>query len=222
MNELNSVMEDVESKELSEKSNALTFSVVGLKILTSDQYELAAEKLKEIKGIYKRLDEKEKSFTSPLNQAKTAIIDFFRKPKAALDSAEKVYKSAMVSYNQEQERIAREAQARLDEQARKEREKLEEQARKAAEKGKTEKSDILLTKAALVSAPVVQPQMVKVAGTGMTLNWDFEVVDESLIPREYMMRDDVKIRRIVKALKSETKIPGIKAVGTPGISSRSN
>ena len=221
MSELTSVMENTEVKELSEQSTQIAEAVQILKVVTAPQYESAGEKLKEIKGHQKRLDALRKSFTQPLDQAKSAIMDFFRKPEEKLKQAESVLKNAMLGYVNEQDRIAREAQSRLDEEARKQREKLEEQARKAADKGKTEKADILLTKAALVEAPVVQAQQVKVAGQGVRLDWDFQVVDASLIPREYLMVDEMKIRKMVKAFKEDAKIPGVKIFSKNIISSRS-
>ena len=222
MSELTNVMENSEVKELSEQSTQIAESVLIFKVVTADQYEQAGEKLKDIKGAQKRLDTLRKSFTQPLDQAKSAIMDFFRKPEEKLKQAETGLKRVMLSYVEEQERIRREAQARLDEDARKQREKLEEQARKAAEKGKTEKSDILLTKAALVEAPVVVAQQSKVSGQNIREEWDFEIVNAAEIPREYLMPDEVKIRKMVKAFKEDAKIPGVKIFSRKNLSSRSN
>ena len=222
MSELTNVMENTEVKELSEQSTQIAESVQVLKVVTAVQYEQAGEKLKEIKGAQKRLDALRKSFTSPLDQAKSAIMDFFRKPEEKLKQAESVLKRAMDGYYQEQERIAREAQARLDEEARKQREKLEAQAAKARESGKVEKANILETKAALVDAPVVVPQQVQMAGQSVRKDWDFQIVDASLIPREYLMPDEMKIRKMVKAFKEDAKIPGVKVFSKNIISSRSN
>ncbi len=222
MSELTNVMENGEVKELSEKSTQLEKYLVGVQVSTVAQYEEISQKLKEVKGYYKRLDEKEKSFTAPLNQVKSAIIDFFRKPKDTMVKVEAVFKKALDVYDAEQARIAREAQARLDEQARLEREKLEKQAAAAAAKGKTEKADILLTKAALVSAPVVEVQKVVVAGQSTRIDWDFEIVNASEIPREYLMADEVKIRKMVRAFKEDAKIPGIRTFSKTIRSSTSN
>ena len=222
MNELNNVMENSEVKELNEQSNQLSETILVLKVVTAAQYENAGEKLKEVKGIQKRLESQRKLFTQPLDQAKSAIMDFFRKPEEKLKQAESTLKRAMDGYYQEQERIAREAQARLDEQARKEREKLEAQAKRAAESGKTEKADILLTKAAMVDAPVVVAQQTSVSGQSVRKDWDFTIEDASLIPREYLMPDESKIRKMVKAFKEDAKIPGVKAFSKNIISSRSN
>jgi len=41
--------------------------------------------------------------------------------------------------------------------------------------------------------------------------WSFTVEDLSLVPREYLMVDEKKVEAIVKAMKEQTNIPGIKA-----------
>ena len=38
----------------------------------------------------------------------------------------------------------------------------------------------------------------------------FEVVDFKALPDEYKISDDVKIRKVVNALKMDTNIPGVK------------
>jgi hypothetical protein len=43
----------------------------------------------------------------------------------------------------------------------------------------------------------------------MRENWQFRIVDEKLIPREYLCPDEKKIGKIVKANGAKTSIPGI-------------
>ena len=62
--------------------------------------------------------------------------------------------------------------------------------------------------------PVAVPEAPK-TGTSYGVNWDFEVTDERLIPREYLMVDEVKLRGVVRAMKQNTRILGIRAVEKP-------
>jgi hypothetical protein len=39
--------------------------------------------------------------------------------------------------------------------------------------------------------------------------WRFTIIDEKAIPREYLLVDESKIRKVVDALKGEARIPGI-------------
>jgi len=59
------------------------------------------------------------------------------------------------------------------------------------------------------------PAPAKADGVNLRDNWTFEIVDESLIPREYLIPDEVKIRKVVVALKDKTNIPGVKAINRP-------
>jgi len=59
------------------------------------------------------------------------------------------------------------------------------------------------------------PTASKAQGVTLRDNWSFEIVDESLIPREFLKPDEVKIRSVVIAQKDKTNIPGIKAVNRP-------
>jgi len=70
--------------------------------------------------------------------------------------------------------------------------------------------------AVVVFTPPV-PQAPKVAGIGFTPEWGFQITDESLIPRAYLMVDEKKIRAVVKAMKGQTSIPGILAIEGTGV-----
>lgn len=60
--------------------------------------------------------------------------------------------------------------------------------------------------------PVAVPEPVKLQGNFNRTTWRAEVVDESLIPREYLMVDEMKLNLIAVALKETFNIPGAKAV----------
>ena len=189
-------------------------------IQTPDEFTSASEKLKEIKAHQKILEGYRKSMTQPIDVAKKMILDFFRSPEEKLASAERILKSALIGYEEEQEKERREAQRLLDEKAEKERQSMLKKAESLREKGKEEKADILEAKSALVSAPLAQANKPQVAGQSIQTLYDFEILDPLLIPREYLLVDEVKIRKVVKALKEDTRIPGIKVITKKSLSSR--
>jgi len=47
-------------------------------------------------------------------------------------------------------------------------------------------------------------------GRASVEKWSWEIVDESLVPREYLMLDEKKINKVVTAMKDKTNIPGIR------------
>jgi hypothetical protein len=75
-------------------------------------------------------------------------------------------------------------------------------------------NEIAQREAELQPVPDV-PTASKAQGVTLRDNWSFEIVDESLIPREFLKPDEVKIRSVVIAQKDKTNIPGIKAVNRP-------
>lgn len=111
----------------------------GFKVATASDYEKAGEALKRIKGKAKALDELRKSLTGPLDAAKKRIMEFFKAPADKLELAERAIKGQMVAFQEEQDRIRREAERKAAEAARKERERLEREAAAAAEKARKER-----------------------------------------------------------------------------------
>jgi hypothetical protein len=196
--------------ELQQETQALVLRAENFAVTTAEQYEDAAEELKRIKAAQKRLETLRTSITQPLNASLRAINDFFRTPKARLDNAERCIKTALAKYSAEQERRRREEQARLEAQARKERERLDRRAAKAAAAGRVEKAAEIEERAAAVVAPIVQTAAPKVTGITQRTVWDFEITDANAVPREYLMIDESKIRKVVGALKGDTVIAGVR------------
>lgn len=98
--------------------------------------DVAGSELIAIKKKRNELDDKRKAITGPLDQAKKEIMDLFRAPLDFLDRAESVLKTGISTYQNEQKRIAAEAQRKLDEEAAKERNRLAAEAAAIAAKAK--------------------------------------------------------------------------------------
>ena len=99
-------------------------------VIDSQQmHECAAEDLRNIKSLQKRLEDQRTSEVGPLNAEVKKINDEYRAPTDWLKEAESILKSKVLGYTKDQERIAQEAQRKADELARQERAKLEAEAR---------------------------------------------------------------------------------------------
>lgn len=130
---------------------------------------------------------------------------------------------------------ARKERARLqaiaDETARKAREQAEAQRRAAEEAAaagraaeaqrlaaaaaRTEekaaaKAGAFESRAAAVVAPVISREPPKVIGVQTREVWKFEVMDSDLVPRQFLSVDEAKIRKVVGALKGDTRIEGVR------------
>ncbi|HRZ15761.1 MAG TPA: hypothetical protein P5110_09665 [Candidatus Omnitrophota bacterium] len=182
-------------------------------VKTAEEYTAASEFKKMLKERQKAVNEAFDPIIKDAHAAwKKAIAqrDTYLQPYV---QAENEVNVRIKAYLAEEDRKQREAEARVQEMQRKEAEKLQKRAEKAAEKGQTEKAEQLQEQAQQVQmvTPVVQSNVPKVEGMVKRKIWKFKIVDKGLIPREYMMPDEVKIGAVVRAMKSGTDIPGIQA-----------
>ncbi len=128
-------------------------------------FELASEDLMKVKALQKDVEAKRTAITGPINQAVKAINDLFRAPKEYLDQAESTLKRAMVTYSNEQERLAAEARRKADEEARIERERLAKIEREQAEAAAKAQAEAQAAAKAMQAAQEAQEQAAMAAMT---------------------------------------------------------
>jgi phage protein D len=109
--------------------------------------------------------------------------------------------------------FAREQKARKD-AADAERERIQREA-EAAARAKSKETGEPVQAVVIFTPPA--PTVAKTQGVGTVAEWGFRITDESLIPREYLMVDEKKIRTVVKAMKKQTNIPGVEAIEGTGV-----
>lgn len=201
--------DDPRIKPVAQEVASLTEQVETFEVATVDDYERGAEILKAIKGALNGADAQRKKITQPLDVAKKQVMDLFRPFTDSLATAERTLKLRLVTWKNEQDRIAREEQRKADEKARREREKLEAQARKAEEAGRAERAEVLRDRAVSTVAAMPVTEAPKVGGISTRSVWRFRVVDAAKVPDKYKLIDEKKIGGVVRALKGDTEIPGI-------------
>jgi hypothetical protein len=180
------------------------------RITTPEAYAQGAEQLKLVKGAQKKIEALQDAITRPMNAALKAARDLFRPRLEAIAAAETTIKRELVRFQDEQDRQRREEQRKADERAEAERQRLARLEQKAIERGDEQKAATFQERAATVVAPVIQREAPKVSGIATREAWKFQVEDPALIPREYLMVDEAKIRKVVVALKGDTKIAGVR------------
>lgn len=187
-------------------------SSVGLAVTDAQSYALAVGALQGLAGVERR------------------VADFFRPFK---DLAHKLHKSLCdkereilapiaresVRLNQELRGFkAREAQRKRDEEerlAREARERQEAQATRAAAeleaRGQHQQASQVLEQAISMPAPaiVLADAVPKVDGVSYREEWKWRVLNEALVPREFLCLDESKIGRYVRAMKKTGSIPGV-------------
>ncbi len=215
----------VVQEELTQAEKALAFAEKTT-ITNAVENDTVAAELKRIKDWQRAVETKRQAYVAkPQELIDMMNGDFYKlykkpaggaAPGGILGKLESIYKRLLLAWDQaERKRIADE-EARLREEARKkeeaERAKLLKRAETAEAKGKEDKADELRQQAAEVSvpAPALAPAQ-RAVGIQVRKSWDFEITDAAAIPREYLIVNETAIRKVVGALKGETKIPGIRA-----------
>lgn len=183
---------------------------------------LAGELRSKLKGKIKRLEEIRKSVTIPMDTAKAIIMGWFKPVAARAEQGIEYLDELTINYTEEQDRIAREAQAKLDEAARKEREKAEAKARELEAAGKTERAAAMQAKADAVIAPVVAPATPKIAGQAIKEMFYAEVTDFKALPDDYKIINQSLLDKTAQASKGKLNIPGVVFKSRKIVSGRSS
>ena len=200
------------TQEISSKALSIIDQGKLVIIKIADDYKKAGELWITIKGIMKQVDE---SFDPIISKARAAHKEAVAQKAKIYDPLKAVYvsvKQLMSKYDEAQKEIARKEAARLAEIARKaEEERLLQEAILAEEAGDKEESAAILQEPVYVPPITVQKATPKLNGGPIYREvTKFEIVEEALIPRIYLIPDMVKIGGVVRALKQEANIPGVR------------
>lgn len=168
-------------------------------------YADGAEYLKGVKQAAATLEATRRGITDPLNASIKKVNDFFRKPAERLAGIERIIKSKLLAYSQEQERIRMEQQRKLDAEAAAERQRLNDIAMRAAAKGQEDKAEQFSARAQQLVAPVAQIETPKVLGLSTREQWCFEILDARKVPDLYKMVDEKKIGALVRSMKGDAQ-----------------
>lgn len=151
-------------------------------LTTAQEVQAAEEVLRTGKQFIKQAEEARKSFTRPLDEKKADLMTLERAvAKPAADAVASLTK-AINAYHAEEQRKAREEQARLRQEEEARLRRLRSPASIAAVQQQTEAA------IAAVAAPTAGTRKVK----------KYRVVDLNQVPRELLMIDDSKIQNMMK------------------------
>ncbi len=212
------------SQDLAQEGSALVLTAQELTVVDDAGFTRAGETLKTVKLYLKAAEQ-------VLKNLKTVTL--------YLKEAEQVLKNRMATYEQEQARLRHEAEewARREQERLEAEEQIrvaaenarlvrEDEDRRLAEAAEAEKNGDSLRAAEILNAPaeipavvprsvfIPPPPMAKpaVAGVSFRDDFDVEVVNSALVPKEYTTPDLVKIRRVVKAMQGKVTIPGVRII----------
>lgn len=163
----------------------------------------------QLKGKIKKLEELRKSVTVPMDTAKAIIMGWFKPVTAKAEQGIEYLDELTINYTEEQNRKAREAQAKADQEARIAREKAEAKARELEAQGKTEKAQAMQEKADSFVAPIITPATPKVNGQAIKEMWYAEVTDFKALPDDYKIVNQSLLDKSAQASKGKLNIPGV-------------
>jgi hypothetical protein len=197
-----------------EKQSQEVFTLASVyTVATTEQYQFAAEELKNIKAGMKAAEKMRKEATGPLDAAKKTIMDWFRPIEDRYSQAETKIKTAMLTYQKEQERQRLISEAQAKEAARKEQERIDaialSQAEKALENHDTETANAIISAVPTVRAAPIPLAVPKIAGISTREIWKYRVINEKLIPDKYKIVNEKMLGEVARSTKGALAVSGV-------------
>lgn len=193
-----------EGAPLIEQAKAIARSIVG-----AESYKAAGDFMLKIKAHRKLVGEKLGPPKQAAHSAWSKLCSLEKELDTPYANAEIEVKNGMSAYLREEENKRKAAEAEMRAKLRKEEEDRRiEQAQQLEKQGKHEQA------AAVIDKPINTPAVTmaapeKVAGEIRKKVWKFEIVDPAIVPREFMVVDEKKVRQAVQLWGEKTKIPGV-------------
>jgi hypothetical protein len=176
----------------------------------AESYLQAGELLVYIKQLRKKIIDTFRPIKQRIDESKKAVLIQERAADIPLAQAEQYLTPQIIAYDRRQEHLRQQEELRLKALSH----SIEEDRRLmqaiAAENAGAPKLSQTLLEEPLPFVPVMVPKSVpKVAGLSIRKNYGFTLVNQALLPREYLTPDLVKIGGVVRALKDQCRIPGV-------------
>lgn len=192
----------------------------GTAVVDAASYSAAGELLKGIKALRAEVDAAFDPIIQANFRAHRTACEQKRQAEAPLTEAERIIKSALVKFDDEQERIRRAEQARLEREARERAEAealeraaaMEQEGRDFGDASLVEEAHQLIQDQLTAPPPpvaTVAKATPKIAGITYREIWKYRVKDATKVPEQYKVVNDQAVGGMVRALKGATNIPGI-------------
>lgn len=191
-----------------------------MQVTSPAEYTEASEARIDVKKLIKQAD----AFFDPMVEQAYRTYKLAGQQKkdflsgSHLLEADQIISQKILSYESEEQRKQRIAQAAADAQARKDKEAAEKKANAELKKGNIEKAQAIV--ANIVPPVIPQPNIPKVSGQYTKETWHAEITDITKVPREYLVPDMVALNKMAGVLKETRSIPGVKFVSTKTLTNR--
>ncbi len=204
-----------QAEEVKTEVTAMVQQARAMVIASEADRTTAGDVLREAKRRAKLVIESFDEAVKTAHAAHKAAVAHRTKFLEPLRELERILKTKVGAYDQEQARVRAEAErkARAEAEAAAERER--QRLMKEAEKLKTPelKAERIERAEAVVAAPIeLPPEPEKRKGESYATTFDVEIVNSNLVPREYLFVDVAALRKVGNATKGKLAIPGVKWV----------
>ena len=199
----------MENETIVKQTTDVTVRATAMCITTQDQYVDVVNFVKDIKKLTKEIGETFEPIVKKAHAAWKEATQQMAKFLLPVETAEKILKQKMSTWTAAQEALRRAEENRIREAAQKAAEKEREKlAKKLDRKGDIEAAEE--ARAEEIYVPPVKIDAPVTEGVSYTERWKFDVISVDDVPREYMMVDTVKLGQVVRAMKGNVTIPGVK------------
>lgn len=210
-------------QDLEKKALSLPEKVKAIEVRDNSSLERANKALIFIKAVRKEISD----FCDPnikrLHEAHKEALVQKKKFEKPLIEAEGYIKSQISSYIAEIERKRREAEEAVR-KAEEERKRIEEEKLRAVieaeENGDNQRAEEILNEEIPEDKPILIQPKPKLEGISIRKIPKWKIINEKLIPKEFMMVDSAKITSLVRTTKGEIRIPGIEVYFESSVASR--
>lgn len=216
-------------KALGSETAAIVEVAAGTVIATQDDYEAAANILKEVKRLQKKVKEYWEPLRASAKQAYDGVLEKKKQMTEPLDKAEAALKGAMTTYTVELERKRREQEEAMREAARQEADRMLEAAAAAEAAGDKDGAAAAMDEAEIMEGMASTGRVIasspKASGISQAKTWKITEIDPEKVPikvgvTEIRPVDQAAIMRLIKESKGTVQIPGVKYEESVNISVR--
>ena len=214
--------------ELKSSANALVIRAEMTPVSTHAEYEAAVGFGREIKTLQSRITEFFKPLKKGAYDSWKAICARENEFLDPAGKAERILKTSMSAWLQEQERKrqAEEAERRRVQEA--EARRLQEEALAAIDAGREEEADVLIAESEIaqdIADFPAPPMQEPVRGAAVRKDWEVVITDETMVPVSIggvcLRPVDVQaVKNLVRLAKGNVTIPGVKIAEVYGVALR--
>ena len=190
-------------QDLEQRALALPEQAQAMAICDAETFIKATDFLLTIKALRTELDSTFDPVIAKAFAVHKEACTQKRRHEEPLAKAEAIIKSRIAHYH------AGQAQQRLEAQRKAQEEAQLQEALDAEARGDQASADAALNGQGVVAVQL-PPETPKGEGVSFRDQWDFEITDASKLPREYLVPDLTKIGQVVRAMKQDANIPGVK------------